>query len=746
MNSILAVNSVIEWLPMDGDEAKRMDRVLWSDNSSEQVVIIAITDLVNPKSLPLPSWRSGAELIAAIESGQAFRRIIDPLASLANPDPAFVQKHWERMARAWEIIKDMVDLEPEIYLEEHRGPLVLEAATKFKVTRKEVYKFLKRYWRGGKIKYALLPAFNLCGAPGADRPLEENAPERPKRGRPPKAQRIDPDYVGVNVTEEHKKIFSIAIDLYFNTKKQFPLKDAYGQMIDNHFNVGCRIEGGVRIPVLPPASQLPTYEQFRYWYQKVRDLTKSIIAREGKKEFELNSRPILGNSTQMAFGPGSIFQIDATIGDIYLVSTLNRNWIIGRPVIYFVVDVFSRMVVGIYVGLEGPSWTGAMMALANATIDKVSFCAQYGVEITPEVWPCRYLPESILGDRGEMIGRDSDVLADSLGIRLANCPPYRADWKGIVEQTFRRANLKSIKWLPGAVRKRMRGERDHRLDATLDLRQFTKIIILTMLRYNLHQWMDDYPLEKDLIAVDVSPLPIELWEWGIRNRAGHLRERSPDIVRLNLMPHDTATVTPQGIKYKGMHYTTERALQEQWFVRARSEGTWRVPISYDPRVPAAIYLRAGNGGEFDACSLVPGDGRFADAMLEDVIDYFELQNARGKLHEGVELQADAALRAQIAATEAEAVRLKEDAGPQRQSNSQRVMGIGSNRAEEKERNRQDEAFDLRDEPGKRIPGKVLSISQGSSRQEAEPSRGSSSTKRHREFLDILKGGDGEDKP
>jgi len=35
--------------------------------------------------------------------------------------------------------------------------------------------------------------------------------------------------------------------------------------------------------------------------------------------------------------------------------------IIGRPVIYAVIDTFSRLIVGLNVSLEGPSWTGPML-------------------------------------------------------------------------------------------------------------------------------------------------------------------------------------------------------------------------------------------------------------------------------------------------------------------------------------------------------------------------------------------------
>ncbi|NUE21545.1 hypothetical protein HUC07_23460 [Escherichia coli] len=96
-------------------------------------------------------------------------------------------------------------------------------------------------------------------------------------------------------------------------------------------------------------------------------------------------RGVMGTSRQHIFGPCARFEIDATLMDIYLVSVFNRAWIIGRPVLYVVVDVFSGMVVGFYLGLEGPSWDGARLALFNAFTDKVAFCRDFGVEITQEM-------------------------------------------------------------------------------------------------------------------------------------------------------------------------------------------------------------------------------------------------------------------------------------------------------------------------------------------------------------------------
>ncbi len=52
--------------------------------------------------------------------------------------------------------------------------------------------------------------------------------------------------------------------------------------------------------------------------------------------------------------------------------------------IYIIIDVFSHLITGVYVGFEGPSWIGAMEALSVAVLDKVSYCSRFGIPILPE--------------------------------------------------------------------------------------------------------------------------------------------------------------------------------------------------------------------------------------------------------------------------------------------------------------------------------------------------------------------------
>ena len=193
-------------------------------------------------------------------------------------------------------------------------------------------------------------------------------------------------------------------------------------------------EKNVKTSILVPPEKRPTFNQFRYWYEAENsDLEKNVTSRKGAKKYALENRAILGTSTQETIGPGSRYQIDATIADVYLVSKYQRNWIIGRPIVYVIIDVFSRMIVGVYVGLEGPSWLGAMMALANAASNKVPFCQKFGINIDEEQWACHHLPDCILGDRGELAGMTVETMIPNLFIteRLEQAllnPEYMNRW------------------------------------------------------------------------------------------------------------------------------------------------------------------------------------------------------------------------------------------------------------------------------------------------------------------------------
>ncbi len=187
---------------------------------------------------------------------------------------------------------------------------------------------------------------------------------------------------GINATEEIRRIFGVATQRYYVKNRKHSLSGAYQEMLkDFFFERRIDHETGEVIHAMPGSAApkgLPTEVQYRYWFEKENSTFDIKRRRIGEKIYDKDMRGYIGTSNAEVWGPGARYQIDATIADVYLVSRLDRSRIIGRPVVYIVIDVFSRMIVGLYVGLEGPSWVGAMMALSNTASDKIAYCKRFG--------------------------------------------------------------------------------------------------------------------------------------------------------------------------------------------------------------------------------------------------------------------------------------------------------------------------------------------------------------------------------
>ncbi len=671
----LSINELLLW------DTGAVERVLWLDNL--EVVVIKLND-----DQALPTIYEYSTLAEAYAAGIVQVSTKDPYLTAPVSDAVLSKTVREKRDQAWDLIREMVG-NPGVFRAKERGRLVAEVMARTGCNHKTIYRHLRRYWQGGQTPNALLPHYDRSGGRGKSRVAGSR-----KRGRRSRLALERQSPTGVNVSEEILTAFQKGFRRFYESGEERSLRGAYQRTLEQYFNLGYEWQDGVAVPLLPPADQLPSFWQFEYWYHKQQNLTRTLINRRGQSEFDREHRPLLGDSTGMAFGPGSVIQIDATDGDIYLVSSLDPQRVIGRPIIYMLIDSFSRMVVGLSVTLEGPSWLGAMLALENAATQKVSFCAEHGVTISPEDWPCAYLPEMLLADRGELEGQYSDNLVHALGVVVSNTSPYRGDMKGIVEQCFRLGNDRVMATLPGAVHEQLRGKPDYRLEARLTLPQLTTLLIRGILYHNQSHPLTDYPFDRHMLADGVQPYPLDLWNWGIRNRTGHLRSKPLDFVRLSLMPQDKATVTQHGIEFGGLQYTCALAVREGWFVKAGHSGRWPVSVSYDPRLVDWLYLWYENGRKVEACSLVENTrmALFRGQDWDSVKAHFASQRAQKQASQSRQQQGRAALNAHKDHITREANAAYAETAPT--SQTRKVQGIRSNRQAERARQRQDKAWQL----------------------------------------------------
>ncbi len=582
-------------------------RVLCLFPQEDRVAVITIR-----KGSPLPHYLCLSNLEADISTGLIHEKIEN--YSYVLPDK-MNPIHINSMDEKWEMIRSFVLKEPDCFIKKNWSSFISTAAKDNNLHRMIIQRYLYQYWAGGRNKYALLSDFRNTG-----RSKKRKIDPSKKLGHP---RIYQSDNIGMNISDVEKVHIRTTINNYYNKDSKHTLSKCYERYL-SQFAMDERYS-----QTLNP--QYLTKRQFVYNAAPFINERK----RQGAAKFDRNCRAITGNSRSEARGPGDTYQIDATIADIYLVSRNNPNILIGRPVLYFVTDVFSRMITGFAVGLSGPSWEGAMSALYNMVSNKVDLCRKYGIEILENEWPCQGIPAKLLVDNGEMISKASNGIVLDLGIQIENTPAWRPDLKGIVENSFRLMNGQTKEMLPGSVYPDFteRGGPDYRMDATLTLNEFIKVVITYIRKSNMRMMSKHPQLAEDIIRDHVPAVPLDLWNWGIKNRGGLLRQVVDDRVKIALMKKEKAIVTPSGIRFQKLYYTSHRAEEEDWFSNARVRGTWQIDIAYDPRGIDTICLLFDNGDFEYAKRVQDSNAAFIGWSYEEIGLWYRYDAERKKSRE-----------------------------------------------------------------------------------------------------------------
>lgn len=645
--------------------------------------------------------------ISAIEeqyNNNSLIEITDPYfkiksdASLSEIEIRKRDEAWQIVEKYWEPYKN------DIFSKKTRMQVFKNIALAENIPLMTIRRLFSRFWARGMTRNALLPDYAQSGGKGKEKSISEK-----RIGR----RRIysDNESSGLIINDVIKKQFEVAINKYWRTSQKKPLRQVYRLMLADFYSIRVRKNAELQ-KIIRESDSIPTFHQFYYWFKKNENRNLDIKLREGEKTFELKHRSLLSNSTVEAPGPGFRFQIDATTADIYIVSEVDRSRVIGRPTVYIIIDVFSRMITGVYVGLESPSWNGAMMALDSMVADKVALCKKYNIDIEEEDWPCSFIPRAIIADRGEMEGHGVENLINNLNITIENTSPYRGDFKGIVERFFRTMNERIESFLPGAVMKdyRRRGDPDYRLEAKLTLKEITEVVVRCVLLHNICE-VEKYTLTPEIIRDGVKPIPLDLWNWGIENKKGTLRKIAQDRFRMNILPRGKATVSRGVITFRNLlHYGATELLNESIYNQLKLKS---IPIVYDPRNLEHVYWLKEDGIHYITFNLLNKSFDFKEMFLEDVIAANKRVAQLRQFARKSQLQRESELdqtMLQIAKKATKKTNSALDLDPAA-SKMQRIKDIRSNRAEEKEKNRQEEAF-VPELPKKNTPTPVIAFSDG----------------------------------
>lgn len=497
----------------------------------------------------------------------------------------------------------------ESYCMTGRSKAIVEHAEKMGATTLQIYRALRKFWEYGQVPNALLNFSSLRGGRGKDKKSSSK-----QRGRP-----IDHGIYGlrkktsINVTKQDKENILVALSAQLNKRKKITFTKAY----DTYKVMFCEYEIERAVAEKRPA-QIVSYDQFLYWANKLMAREEMVKQQMTDSAFSMNQTGSSSSVNDKFVSPGMRYEIDSTTADVYIVCEVSRERVLGRPTIYFVVDVASRMIVGLHISMEYASWNAARQALFNACMPKVEYCERYGISITDQDWPCQGMPATLMADRAEMLGIQPFIFAKNVGTILTIAPPYRGDFKSIVERRFGILN-EEIHFMPGTTlgELRKRGEPDYRLDAALTVNSFTKIIIDLVLEHNRFRPFDDL-LTRELIQSDAALTPLNYWNFYTSRFQCSLKTFSSDHFVARLMKQGEASVTQQGIIFRGLRYSCKKATEEGWATTAANGGSWKLECRYDESWSTDIYIREPNATTFLKCKLLSSESVYENLHQADV--------------------------------------------------------------------------------------------------------------------------------
>lgn len=500
---------------------------------------------------------------------------------------------------------DPKNLKEQIIVHRGLGGLVRQALATSNASRGFVYLQWSTLCRLGLTETSLIPRLDRSGARGVPRPCDPGG--RQKAGRKTVKQR-NAELLGSDTTPEQPGMSTdwttriMAADRQLKTEVKPQMSARCEHIFKSSFVQKYRFEGANLVEVDLPMGSYPLPSQVRRVLSREIPQLEQLRMRTTAGHFLRSLRGLVARNWQGVAGPSHTWAIDSTVGDLYLRSSINRAWIIGRPVVYVIVDVWSTAVVGFYVCLTGPSWSTAKVAIFNTSAPPELLGELWGYQPILSLNPHPTLCHTLLCDRGEYLSKAASVTSLKLKLDLSYTPPYRPDLKGIVEVLHRIQKDQMFLFVPGAMDAR-RAEFDLRksnpAESAMTAKEFVHYLHIMFARYNL---CADRAKRVDahMKAAGVFPSPAGLWNWGHAMRVGFARHIPQAELVTTLLPSATAKVGTSSVVFNKCDYTSQVIQDEKWTTFARNSGSWPIPVNYYPGSVKRIWTpHSGHDGLLD---------------------------------------------------------------------------------------------------------------------------------------------------
>ncbi|WP_027671688.1 hypothetical protein [Rheinheimera baltica] len=523
-----------------------------------------------------------ADIVAAIDSGDLKTSILDLPEYKKQPDEHAIGRDGEPLPcikerdRRFAIVVAAMTDEDELFYSGHGESVVARVAQAFSSTPRNVQRYLNEYFRGGRLKNALITK--------RGRHERKLFAARKKVGKPRNTSSLG--YVGKNVEQVDVDKMSVVLKKYYLNSQKISLAAVYEKLLEEQYAAEKQKiypDGSTSTPKLLSVNERISLNQFYDWMPVALGLRRENISakRRPAAKHKSDNQGRTGDGNYIALGPGHIFQLDSTEVDIKVVSPYDRRVVLSKITIYSVRDVYTRAFVGIHVASGKASWYEARIALFNTFRNKKQVAQECGLIIDEDDWIESGIPSQLLVDNEEFANKISGSVGKDLSLIVIFGRAYSGDDKGLVESSFAmfHAMMKNEQ-LPGFEYKELIG-RNRQLPhktAALTPRELQQILFIYAIYHNQIVWKDNYPMEQQASQDGVKDVCRDYWLWGLKNRGFFLRNVNMKTLYLSLLEVGELTVHRTHLMLKGKHlkYCCEDVRIEG--LQNRREGRAKKPV------------------------------------------------------------------------------------------------------------------------------------------------------------------------
>ena len=283
---------------------------------------------------------------------------------------------------------------------------------------------------------------------------------------------------------------------------------AYDAVLRRYFREPVEAPDGssVKMVTLPEEERSVSYKML---YNYIRKHTEDYSCMgKDERDKQNNNRQLVGNSKTGVYELGQIVEADEMELGCYVVDQNDGETVLGKAVVYCMVEVLSGICIGAYVSLENNSMRGFQQVFLSLLEPHKNQTKGYNIDYDEEDWPSMIVPNEIRCDRGsEYMSKAYSKAMGELGIRNTPVPPGCGSLKGVVEsfnglvQTYLKAQLKNN----GYVEDKYRGGDLAKGAACLTLEEIRGLVYQSVILYNRRVF--EGLIDKKYVDNNVSPTP-----------------------------------------------------------------------------------------------------------------------------------------------------------------------------------------------------------------------------------------------